>query len=106
VKYAFFTAVVIFSVGSLVCALAPTSMALINGCAYHPGSLEQSGATVIISPGFFPCSPFTQNGGCVNGNIAEYSINVNNADDVAAWVKFAQGGEDSLGDKEYWPRVC
>jgi MFS family permease len=32
-KYAFFTAVVIFSVGSLVCALAPTSMALIIGRA-------------------------------------------------------------------------
>ncbi|KAF1948736.1 FAD-binding domain-containing protein [Byssothecium circinans] len=36
------------------------------------------------------CSPFSQDGGCVNGNIAEYSINVTNADDVAAGVKFAQ----------------
>jgi MFS family permease len=32
-KYAFFTSVVIFAVGSLVCALAPTSMALIIGRA-------------------------------------------------------------------------
>lgn len=36
------------------------------------------------------CSPFDQDGGCVNGNIAEYSINVTSAADVAAGVKFAQ----------------
>ncbi|KAK3197393.1 hypothetical protein GRF29_216g53108 [Pseudopithomyces chartarum] len=36
------------------------------------------------------CSPFTPDAGCVNGNIADYSINVTNADDVAAGVKFAQ----------------